>query len=224
MFKLAWTDGWMNMKQSLREAKYVYAMVIIILIAGLFWSDILPSIIGVFFGVGVQFHPDYGKGRLMPDIFYMVPMSEKEKKKYILYRSFGMEWIFSVILGALLFFEMFVVGKDKSLAVFLLLLLWLCMMCLKEQFYHVYKQINGKSYYPDMTVAGRHIFRTIRVSDYVSGIVSLICIGTVTSDAGTYRLSHYLGPVVILYWIFSGIYFVRYVQRCINRMELPEML
>lgn len=224
MFKLAWTDGLMNMKHSIREAVIVYLMIIIALIGGIFWRDVLPSTLGVFVGVGIQFHPDYGKGRLLPDIFYMVPMSERDKKKYILYRSFGMEWIFSVILGAILFFEMFVLGKNKSLPVFLLLLLWLCMICLKEQFYHIYKQINGKVYYPDMRASGRHIFRTIRVGDYVSGIVSLLCIGTVSSKSGTYSLALYLGPVVTIYWIVSVIHFIRYVQRCINRMELPEML
>ena len=41
MFKLAWTDGWINLKQSAVESKITYFLLVIILIAGLFWQEVL---------------------------------------------------------------------------------------------------------------------------------------------------------------------------------------
>lgn len=224
MFKLAWTDGWMNMKRNFRETKYIYVIWAIMLIAGWFWNGVVSGFVGVYIASGTIIDAHYGKGNLMPDIFYMVPMNEKEKKRYILYRSFGIEWIFATMIGAIVFLEMFLKGKGFIWSVYMLVILWVCMICLKEQFYRIYKRINGKVYYPNMKTPARHIFRTFRVSDYISGVMALFCGGTVSSDNGTHLLVGYLGPVVIAYWLFSMIHFAHYVKKCINRMELPEML
>lgn len=224
MFKLAWTDGWINLKRSFRETKYVYILLGVMLIAGVFFKSASSGFIGAYIVSGNVIRPDYGKGRLIPDIFYMVPMSEKEKKRYILYRAFGIEWIICSIIGAIMIYEVFFLDRERSWIALLLMVLWLCMMFMKEQFYRIYKQINGKTYYPDMSVAGRRIFWIFRIGDYVFGIISLFCGGTVTSDSGTHSLSIYLGPVVVIYMVISLLYFTRYVQNCMERMELPEML
>lgn len=224
MFKLAWTDGWINLKQSAVESKITYFILVIILIAGLFWQEVLGYFYGAILTVEVMFAPQYGKGKLLPDIFSMVPMNQEDKKKYILYRSFGIEGIIYYMLGAILIFEIFVLGTHKNLTVFVLLLIWMFIVVMKEQFYRIYKLMNGKVYYPNMKSVSRHIFRTIRVSDFVSGAFAFICIGTISDDSGTYPLSHYLGPVLMVYWIISVIYFARHVKRAIERLELPEML
>jgi hypothetical protein len=224
MFKLAWTDGWMNMKQSAIEAKITYFILVIILIAGLFWQEVIGYCYAGILSLEVMFHPQYGQGKLLPDIFSMVPMNQEDKKKYILYRSFGIEGIIYYMLGAILIFEIFVLGTHKNLDVFLLLLIWMFIVVIKEQFYRIYKLMNGKVYYPNMKSVSRHFFRIIRVSDYVSGLLALICVGTISNDSGTYPLSHYLGPGLIVYWMISVIYFVQYVKRAIERLELPEML
>lgn len=224
MFKLAWTDGWINLKRSFRETKYVYLLLGVVLIGGLFWSNASSGFMGVYIAWGNVIRSDYGKGKLIPDIFYMVPMDEKEKKRYIFYRSFGIEWMLSTLIGAIIFFEIFVLGEERSWIVFLLVVLLTCMICLKEQFYSVYKKINGKVYYPDMSTAARRFFWIFRINDFIFGLITMIGIGTVTSDSGTHSLSLYVGPVVVVYMVISVLYFIRYVQKCMARMELPEML
>lgn len=224
MFKLAWMDSWINLKRNFREKKYVYLILGIILIAGYFWSNASSGFMWIYIAWGNVIRSDYGKGRLIPDIFYMVPMNEKEKKRYIFYRSFGIEWILSTLVGAIIFFEMFVMGEERSWIAILLVVLLTCMICLKEQFYSVYKNINGKVYFPDMSTANRWFFWIFRINDFIFGLIAMLCVGTVTDASGTHSLSLYVGPVVVVYFVISLLYFILYVQKCMEVMELPEML
>lgn len=225
MFKLAWLDGWIDLKHNVQEHKSgLLITVLLLILVVLKWPDVF---IGVAVGVFFNMRSDYGKNRILPELFQMLPMSGKEKKKYILYRMFGVDILPYMVIVIIIYAFLLLKGENPELEDWMfcaLISFWWVLICVKSQFKQIYPRISGNRYYRNITETQKRAFWFFRIGDWVAFAVFLTALLFFANIKGT-DAAYQLGlPVmllfILLYLFASGVHFVRYIRKAMDCLEV----
>lgn len=228
MFKLALYEYYAVMKGYYR--KHVWMVVLMIGCLGMtlynvlisnrfesgsFWLISLGLIIGFSGNEEIEQH--------FPAIFSYVPLSESERKRYILYRNFVNEII---VIPAALFLAL---GWTDFLSGMWYggMLLWMSFVLCRQKnsFYKTYRTLNHGRYYPGMTLIGKIAYWLSRVLD-ITAICSMVFAGLQQLEIPYFdpdvRLKIVIGCMA--YQFIFLIHFIFFVRTAMRRLSLPELI
>lgn len=221
MLKLAICEEFMDVRRQFRENKaQIFLILFLVLMAVLrynldkedfpygYW---IMCILTMMLGVS-----QYGREQIFPQIFSYVPMDAAEKKRYILYRTFG-GCVFLWLLAAAVSQPLLLTGKFAAGHLLAWMYVWLLVCSIKGrvQFYELYKRMTGQKRYPGITRSGKILFGCVWFVDIAMVLLGFFFL----SDEATDFLVPPL-PVALLYLAVSYTYHIIYLKRSLAGLEL----
>lgn len=224
MFKLVLQEELLDMKQELLANKlYIIWGIVFIFIAFAFLvspEDFNWDFWVLYFAVVFSGGANYGRGNLFPEVFSYVPITRKDKQKYILLRT--------ILFGAF-FFGIFAAGAVTAYSIgwisLNVLLFWavggllFLLVRIREKYYKVYKKLCGTYAYSGMGECQRILFWMFRILDFAAVFIFIALVyGSVKEDIGIVEISIFSS--LFVYEIVSLFHNLSYVRASMRRLAL----
>lgn len=224
MFKLVLQEEFLDMKQEFLANKlYIVGGIVVILVAFAFWVspedfnwDFWVFYAFVIFSGGAS----YGRGNPFPEIFSYVPITRKDKQKYILLRT----GLFSAV-----FFGFFAAGTLIAYGMgglpLNVLLFWavggllFLLVRTRERYYKIYKNLGGSCVYSGMGEFQRILFWMFRILDFVAVFLFIVLVYDIAKgDIGVVEIFTCLS--LFVYEMVSLFHNLSYVKKSMRRLAL----
>lgn len=224
MFNLVLQEELLDMKRELLENKlYIVWGLVVLLVALAFWVS--PEDFDWNYWVFYAFAffsggANYGRGNLFPEIFSYVPITRKDKQKYILLRT--------GLFGAI-FFGAFAAGTVIAYGMGRLplnvLLFWavggllFILVRTRERYYKIYKNLCGSCVYAEMGEFQRILFWMFRILDFVAVILFIVLVYDIAKeDIGVAEIFAFSS--LFVYEMASLLHNLSYVKKSMRRLAL----
>lgn len=229
MFKLALQEEVIALKRNLLGSKGMLVLWGVVFAIWFFawslspedvdWNFWLCYLLMVFSGGA-----NYGKDLLFPGVFSYVPVTRREKEKYILLRmslSAAAFWILIMAVSGILY------GMGRISSGFLPLWLsgWLVLMLtrMRENYYLIHKNLCKTYAYQELKHGRMVLYWTFRILDWAAAVIFMVLVLFPEYDVakeGPGMAEWYVVMGLLIYEIISLIHNLCYIRASLRRFAL----